>query len=64
VAREIEPWLAAGITVVCDRCALSTVAYQAPTASEKQASAAALWAINPRAPSRRDTGSGCRRDGR
>ena len=49
VAREIEPWLAAGITVVCDRYDLSTLAYQSATAGDEQAALPWLRAINQRA---------------
>jgi dTMP kinase len=49
VAREIEPWLAAGITVVCDRYDLSTLAYQSATAGDEQAALPWLRAINARA---------------
>lgn len=49
VAREIEPWLASGITVVCDRYDLSTLAYQSATAKDEQAALPWLRAINQRA---------------
>jgi dTMP kinase len=53
VAREIRPALAAGITVVCDRYDLSSLAYQSATAPEDPALAQATldWirALNRRA---------------
>lgn len=49
VAREIEPLIAAGVTVVCDRYDLSTLAYQSATAGDEQAALPWLRAINQRA---------------
>lgn len=49
VAREVEPWLAQGISVVCDRYVLSTLAYQSATAGDEQAALPWLRAINERA---------------
>jgi dTMP kinase len=49
VAREISPWLASGISVVCDRYDLSTLAYQSATAGDEQAALPWLRAINQRA---------------
>jgi dTMP kinase len=49
VAREIEPALAAGITVVCDRYDLSSIAYQSATAPEGESAVPWLQAINQRA---------------
>jgi dTMP kinase len=42
VAREIRPALAAGITVVCDRYDLSSLAYQSATSAETAAKDPAL----------------------
>jgi dTMP kinase len=49
VADEIEPWLAAGVTVICDRYDLSSLAYQSATAPSEQAALPWLRAINQRA---------------
>lgn len=49
VTREIEPALAAGITVVCDRYDLSSIAYQSATAPEGESAVPWLQAINQRA---------------
>ncbi len=49
VSREIEPALAAGITVVCDRYDLSSIAYQSATAPEGESAVPWLQAINQRA---------------
>jgi dTMP kinase len=49
VASEIDPWLAAGITVICDRYDLSSLAYQSATAPNEGAALPWLRAINQRA---------------
>jgi len=49
VACEIEPRLAAGVTVVSDRYDLSSLAYQSATASSGEAALPWLRAINQRA---------------
>jgi dTMP kinase len=49
VAAEIDPWLAAGTTVICDRYDLSTLAYQSATAPDEGAALPWLRAINQRA---------------
>jgi dTMP kinase len=49
VAAEIEPWLAAGTTVICDRYDLSSLAYQSATAPNEAAALPWLRAINQRA---------------
>lgn len=50
VAREIEPALRRGSTVICDRYDLSTLAYQSATAPEAESALPWLRAINARAP--------------
>ena len=47
--REIEPWLAAGISVICDRYDLSTLAYQSVTSPGTEEVLPWLRAINARA---------------
>ena len=47
--REIEPWLAAGISVICDRYDLSTLAYQSATSPGTEEVLPWLRAINARA---------------
>lgn len=49
VSREIEPLLAQGVTVVCDRYDLSSLAYQSATAPDGSAVLPWLRAINQRA---------------
>ena len=49
VAREIEPLLARGVTIVSDRYALSSLAYQSATAPDAEAALPWLRAINQRA---------------
>jgi dTMP kinase len=49
VAHEIEPLLARGVTVVCDRYDLSSLAYQSATAPDGPAALPWLRAINQRA---------------
>jgi dTMP kinase len=49
VAREIEPALAAGTTVVCDRYDLSSIVYQSATAPEGESAVPWLQSINQRA---------------
>jgi dTMP kinase len=49
VAREIEPALAAGVTVVCDRYDLSSLVYQSATAPEGEDPVPWIRAINQRA---------------
>lgn len=49
VAQEIEPLLARGITVICDRYDLSSFAYQSATAPDGPAALPWLRAINQRA---------------
>lgn len=49
VAREIEPWLRGGVTVICDRYDLSSLAYQSATASDARDAIPWLRAINQRA---------------
>lgn len=50
VAREIEPALASGVTVVCDRYDLSSLAYQSATSPAGEAALPWLRALNARAP--------------
>ncbi len=49
VAQEIEPLLARGVTVICDRYDLSSLAYQSATAADGPAALPWLRAINQRA---------------
>jgi dTMP kinase len=49
VAEEVEPLLAQGVTVVCDRYDLSSLAYQSATAPDGAAALPWLRAINQRA---------------
>ena len=49
VAREIQPAVLAGITVVCDRYDLSSIAYQSATAPEGESAVPWLQSINLRA---------------
>jgi dTMP kinase len=49
VSHEIEPLLAQGVTVVCDRYDLSSLAYQSATAPDGSAVLPWLRAINQRA---------------
>lgn len=50
VAREIEPALGSGVTVVCDRYDLSSLAYQSATSPAGEAALPWLRALNARAP--------------
>jgi dTMP kinase len=50
VAREIEPALTSGVTVVCDRYDLSSLAYQSATSPAGEAALPWLRAVNARAP--------------
>lgn len=50
VAREIEPALSSGVTVVCDRYDLSSLAYQSATSPAGEAALPWLRALNARAP--------------
>jgi dTMP kinase len=50
VAREIEPALASGVTVVCDRYDLSSLAYQSATSPAGEAILPWLRTLNARAP--------------
>lgn len=49
VAQEIGPLLARGVTVICDRYDLSSLAYQSATAADGAAALPWLRAINQRA---------------
>jgi dTMP kinase len=49
VAREIEPALASGITVICDRYDLSSLAYQSATSPAGEGALPWLRALNARA---------------
>jgi dTMP kinase len=49
VAREVRPALAQGITVVCDRYDLSSLAYQSATSAAQAAAVPWIRALNQRA---------------